>query len=114
VRIGFVRERLEIDPLAVNGRERIPMLPFVPTVFEAGYLVNDRLWPDPEAPTAGPARPLTEVDLARRRSKWHGSFGPYSPSPASARDGDYRGISCSQRQDLYKLHVDLQRAGSSN
>src|SRR5258707_2444954 len=36
--------------------------------------------------------------------------GPYSPSPASARDGGYRGISCSQRQDLYKVHVDLQRA----
>ncbi len=31
-------------------------------------------WPDPEAPTAGPTGPLTEVDLPCRRSEWHGSF----------------------------------------
>jgi ABC-type nitrate/sulfonate/bicarbonate transport system permease component len=33
-----------------------------------------RSWPDPEAPTASPAGPLTEVDLPCRRSEWHGSF----------------------------------------
>jgi hypothetical protein len=32
------------------------------------------LWPDSEAPTAGPAGPLAEVDLPCRRSEWHGSF----------------------------------------
>src|SRR5260221_11875977 len=31
-------------------------------------------WPDPEAPAAGPAGPLTEVDLPCRRSEGHGSF----------------------------------------
>ena len=30
--------------------------------------------PDSDAPTAGPAGPLTEVDLPCRRSEWHGSF----------------------------------------
>jgi hypothetical protein len=30
--------------------------------------------PDSEAPTAGPAGPLIEVDLPCRRSEWHGSF----------------------------------------
>jgi hypothetical protein len=35
---------------------------------------RDRFWPDPEAPTAGPAGPLTEVDLPCRRNEWHGSF----------------------------------------
>ena len=29
---------------------------------------------DPEAPTAGPAGPLAEVELPCRRSEWHGSF----------------------------------------
>jgi len=28
-----------------------------------------RTWPDPEAPTAGPAGPLTEVDLPCRASE---------------------------------------------
>jgi pimeloyl-ACP methyl ester carboxylesterase len=36
------------------------------------------LWPDSEAPTAGPAGPLTEVDLPSRRSERHGSFWPLS------------------------------------
>jgi hypothetical protein len=35
---------------------------------------NGRFWPDSEAPTGGPAGPLTEVDLPCRRSEWHGSF----------------------------------------
>src|SRR5712675_1788895 len=33
-----------------------------------------RCWPDPEALTASPAGPLTEVDLPCRRGEWHGSF----------------------------------------
>jgi len=36
------------------------------------------LWPDPEVPTAGPASPLTDVDLPCRRSEWHFSFWPDS------------------------------------
>src|SRR6266849_9189782 len=39
--------------------------------YRASGLVH---WPDPEAPTASPAGPLTEVDLPCRRSEWHGSF----------------------------------------
>jgi hypothetical protein len=59
-----VRGRLEIDPLAVNGRERIPMLPFVPTVFEAGYLVNDRLWPLGAVPLDGVSTAAIEGTVA--------------------------------------------------
>jgi hypothetical protein len=40
--------------------------------FERGQ--HGRYWPDPEAPTDGPAGPLPEVDLPCKRSEWHGSF----------------------------------------
>ena len=39
-----------------------------------GNVTNVASWPDPEVPVAGPAGPLTEVDLASRRSEWHVSF----------------------------------------
>src|SRR5260370_21491915 len=38
-------------------------------------------WPDSEAPTAGPAGPLTEGDLPCRRSELHGSFLPQAAAP---------------------------------
>jgi hypothetical protein len=44
------------------------LLPRTPKIFLQQYR------PDSEAPTAGPAGPLIEVDLPYRRSEWHGSF----------------------------------------
>src|SRR5229473_1902672 len=45
-----------------------------PTSCDLYCSAGGRNWPDSEAPTPGPAGPLTEVDLPCRRSEWHGSF----------------------------------------
>ena len=47
-------------------------------------LAQGRFSPDSEAPTPGPAGPLTEVDLPSRRSEWHGSFDPKAAFALSA------------------------------
>ena len=53
------------------------------------------LWPDADASTAGPAGPLTEVDLPCRRSEWTAHFNQFrhctsSPTPMARSDAFVR------------------------
>jgi len=64
--IGFARIDLDRSGLAANS---LSFLAGHYQIRTRQHRLTVRFWPDPDAPTAGPAGPLTEVELPCGRSE---------------------------------------------